>query len=76
MKKVILCIRIIFFIIMFSSCSATQKIELLKPEPDEASPIEYPVNSSYISFPITLAIKDIETQTNKALNGLIYEDTN
>lgn len=76
MKKIALCIRIIFFMIMFSSCSATQKIELLKPEPDEASPIEYPVNSSYISFPITLAIKDIETQTNKALNGLIYEDTN
>lgn len=76
MKKVSSIIAILIFLNMLQSCSSTQKIELMKPEPDEAAPIEYPVTSSYISFPITLAIKDIETQTNKALNGLIYEDTN
>lgn len=48
----------------------------MKPEPDEAAPLTYPITSSYISFPINLAVKDIETQTNKALSGLIYEDTN
>lgn len=48
----------------------------MKPEPDEAAPLIYPVTSSYISFPINLTLKDIETQTNKALNGLIYEDNN
>lgn len=48
----------------------------MKPEPDEALPIKYPITSSYISFPVNLSIKDIETQTNKSLNGLIYEDSN
>ena len=62
--------------LLLHSCSTTQKIELMKPEPDEASAITYPITSSYISFPINLVVKDIETQTNKALNGLIYEDTN
>lgn len=47
----------------------------MKPEPDEAAPLTYPITSSYISFPINLPVKDIETQTNKALNGLLYEDT-
>lgn len=48
----------------------------MKPEPDEALPIKYPITSSYISFPVNLSLKDIETQTNKSLNGLIYEDNN
>lgn len=48
----------------------------MKPEPDEALPIKYPITSSYISFPVNLSLKDIETQTNKSLNGLIYEDSN
>ncbi len=61
---------------IFTNCSSTQKIELMKPEPDEALPITYPVTSSYISFPVNLSLKDIETQTNKALGGLIYEDNN
>lgn len=61
---------------LFNSCSSSQKIELMKPEPDEALPIKYPITSSYISFPVNLSLKDIETQTNKSLNGLIYEDNN
>ena len=39
-------------------------------------PINYVITSSYISFPVTLTVKDIENQTNKSLNGLIYEDKN
>ncbi|MEO8516723.1 MAG: DUF4403 family protein [Flavobacterium sp.] len=48
----------------------------MKPEPDEALPLTYKVTSSYISFPVSLSLKDIENQTNKALVGLIYEDKN
>ncbi|TGD58352.1 DUF4403 family protein [Flavobacterium humi] len=59
-----------------NGCSSTQKIELMKPEPDEALPLTYTVTPSYISFPVSLTLKDIENQTNKALNGLIYEDHN
>ena len=77
MKNFLLVTLILFsFNILISSCSATQKIELMKPEPDEALPINFIVTSSYISFPVTLTVKDIENQTNKSLNGLIYEDKN
>lgn len=72
--KTIYKISTLLLLTLFISCSSTQKIELMKPEPDEAAPLTYPITSSYISFPINLAVKDIETQTNKALNGLIYED--
>lgn len=57
-----------------AGCTSTQKIELMKPEPDEAMPINYQIMPSYISFPVSLTVNDIENQTNKALNGLIYED--
>lgn len=57
-----------------AGCKSTQKIELMKPEPDEAMPINYQITPSYISFPVSLTVNDIENQTNKALNGLIYED--
>lgn len=76
MKHFFFVLKISFLALLLQNCSSTQKIELMKPEPDEASPITYPITSSYISFPINLSIKDIENQTNKALNGLIYEDNN
>ena len=57
-----------------SSCSSTQKINTLKPEPDEASPLIYDNVASFINLPIKLKLKDVENQTNKTLNGLIYED--
>ncbi|MFC7774411.1 DUF4403 family protein [Flavobacterium sp. GCM10027622] len=75
MKRFLFAISFIMMELLFNSCSTTQKIELMKPEPDEAPPIKYPITSSYISFPINLTIKDIEKQTNNALNGLIYNDT-
>ena len=60
--------------LVFSACSSTQKIEALKPEPDDATPLIYDNKPSFISMPITIKIKDIENQTNKLMNGLIYED--
>lgn len=57
-------------------CSTSQKLETLKPEPDDASPLVYDVNPSVINLPITVKLRDIESQTNTLLNGLIFEDTN
>lgn len=64
----------IFAVLFFLGCSSTQKIETLKPEPDDATPLIYDNKPSFISMPITIKIKDIENQTNKLMNGLIYED--
>lgn len=75
MKNFLSLLLMTFLGILFNACSSTQKIELMKPEPTEAAPIKYPVTSSYISFPIQLSLKDIEKQTNKALQGLIYNDS-
>jgi hypothetical protein len=62
--------------IILTSCSSSQKIETLKPEPDDASPLVYDSSPSFINLPITVKLADIENQTNTLLNGLIYEDNN
>lgn len=60
---------------VLAGCSSTtQKLETLKPEPDDASPLVYDSNPSFINLPITIKLSDIENQTNSLLNGLIYED--
>lgn len=59
---------------MFNSCSSTQKIAALKPEPDDAAPLLYDNAVSFINLPIQIKLKDVENQTNKFLTGLIYED--
>lgn len=61
-------------IIVSSSCSSTKKIDALKPEPDEASPLVYDNVASFINLPIKLKLRDVENQINKTLTGLIYED--
>lgn len=61
---------------VLTSCSSTQKIETLKPEPDDATPLVYDSSPSFINLPITVKLSDIENQTNALLNGLIYEDKN
>ncbi|MEL1253313.1 DUF4403 family protein [Flavobacterium sp. DGU38] len=68
----------VLFIILtlLVSCSTSQKLATLKPEPDDASPLIYDSNPSFINLPITVKLKDIENQTNILLNGLIYEDNN
>ncbi|AWG20337.1 hypothetical protein FFWV33_01750 [Flavobacterium faecale] len=60
--------------LFLNSCSTLQKIDSLKPEPDDASPIVYETVPSFINLPIKIKLKDIENQTNSLLNGLIYED--
>lgn len=67
---------IILALSALASCSSVNKIEALKPEPEDASPLIYDNKPSFISMPIALKIKDIQNQTNKFLTGLIYEDNN
>lgn len=74
MLKFNLNILAISIFLLLSSCGSTTKIEALKPEPDDATPLQYENVISYINLPITVKIKDIENQTNALLNGLIYED--
>ncbi len=76
MKKLLQTIGLTVIGMLFNGCSSVQKIELMKPEPDEALPLSYTATPSYISFPVSLSLKDIENQTNKTLIGLMYEDKN
>jgi hypothetical protein len=70
-------ILLVFVVIFFiSSCSTSNKIAALKPEPDDASPLVYETAPSLINLPISVKLKDVESQTNALLNGLIYEDNN
>ena len=64
------------FILSLIGCTATQKIGTLKPEPSQNLPIVYKTNTSFISMPMDISLKEIENQLNKSLFGLIYEDTN
>lgn len=74
MKKIVGLLFTTIFLI--SGCSSTQKIDALKPEPDDAEPLLYDNAISFIHIPVVAKLKDIENQTNKVLNGLIYEDNN
>lgn len=75
MKKITLFLFALLTLV-WSGCSSTQKIEALKPEPDDAEPLLYDNSVSFIDIPVVAKLKDIENQMNKALNGLIYEDNN
>jgi hypothetical protein len=61
-------------IFLVSGCSTTSKIATLKPEPDDALPLVYDNSVSFIDIPISIKLKDVESQTNKYMTGLIYED--
>jgi hypothetical protein len=67
---------LLLVLILFSNCSTTSKIAALKPEPDDAAPLVYENSPSIINIPVSIRLKDIENQTNKALTGVIYEDKN
>lgn len=70
-------ITLVFIIVfLISSCSTSNKIAALKPEPDNASPLIYDNTPSFVNLPISVKLKDVENQTNALLNGLIYEDNN
>ena len=60
--------------LFFTGCSTAKRIEALKPEPNNNTEVVYQSATSFINLPVTLAVSDVETQVNKFLNGLIYED--
>ena len=74
MIKNISCFILLFLLFFLASCSTTQKIAALKPEPDDASPLLYDNVNSFLNLPIKLKLQDVANQTNKILTGLIYED--
>lgn len=76
MPRHISSLLLIFVLMSFYGCSISQQINTLKPEADDATPIVYKNNPSFINLPISVKLKDIENKTNSILNGLIYEDHN
>ncbi|MGB4776539.1 MAG: DUF4403 family protein [Daejeonella sp.] len=61
-------------ILFFASCSTSSKIAALKPAPNYISETVYDKQISYVNLPIEIKVSDLQNQTNKYLNGLIYED--
>lgn len=76
MKKIFIALTYIFMLSFLFGCSSTSKIAALKPEPSENTPMAYKTNTSFVSMPMEISLKEIEAQLNKSLNGLIYEDNN
>ena len=76
MSKFLSILIVLLLLFSISSCSTTNKIAALKPEPDNAEPLVYENSVSFINLPISVKLKDVENQTNTFLNDLIYEDNN
>jgi len=75
MKKIITFLNATILILVVSSCSSTNKIAALKPEPSQNVAMAYNTTTSFVSMPMEISLQEIENQLNKSLNGLIYEDT-
>ncbi|MGL5111479.1 MAG: DUF4403 family protein [Flavobacterium sp.] len=74
MSKIFFVSILLLIVVLLASCSTANKIATLKPEADDAIPLVYESDPSYINLPVTIKLKDIENKTNALLNGLIYED--
>ncbi len=74
MKKIFTFLNAIILILIVSSCSSANKIAALKPEPSKNVAMAYNTTTSFVSMPLEISLKEIESQLNKSLNGLIYED--
>ena len=75
MKSSIFTLSLICVIQLLVSCSTTKKIEALRPDPSNDSPIVFKNKTSFVAMPITITLSEIEHQLNKNLSGLIYNDT-
>lgn len=72
--RTILFITAVAFSALLSGCSTAKKIEALKPEPSDNTPVVYQTTTSFLNLPVTVSLADIENQLNKNFNGLVYED--
>lgn len=75
MKRFLLPVLISVMAVL-NSCSSAKQIEALKPEPGNTTTVAYETTTSFISLPVTITLNDIESQLNKMLTGLVYEDNN
>ena len=75
MKYLIFPLVLILVVVVFSACSTAKKLEIIKPEPDNAAPLVYETTTSFLKLPVSIKLKDVENQTNKLLNGMIYNDS-
>ncbi|MDY0090085.1 MAG: DUF4403 family protein [Flavobacteriaceae bacterium] len=74
--KIFLGVLIIVLLLIFiSGCATSQKLNTLKPEPEDVFPAKYEAETSFVNLPVSIKLKDIAYQTNKSLNGLIYNDS-
>lgn len=67
---------ILFLLGSMLSCAPKQNIATLKPTPDQAAPLAFEVEPSFINMPVSLSFKDIENQLNRAFEGVIFDDQN
>lgn len=74
MKKIYHFLTAIILILVVSSCAPTNKLVALKPEPSKNVAMAYNTTTSFVSMPLEISLKEIESQLNKSLSGLIYED--
>ena len=74
MKKIYPFLTAIILILVVSSCAPTNKLVALKPEPSKNVAMAYNTTTSFVSMPLEISLKEIESQLNKSLSGLIYED--
>jgi len=64
----------LFLALLLTGCSATKRIDALKPEPGNTTDVVYQSSTSFINLPVTIGLADIENQLNKLFTGVIYED--
>jgi hypothetical protein len=58
-----------------NSCSTSSKIAALQPTPEyNNTQVVYDKQVSYINLPVEVSVAALQVQTNKYLNGLVYED--
>jgi len=63
-----------FCAVLLFGCGTSKKIEALKPTASYSKEVVYDKQISYLNLPVEIGMADLQTQTNKFLNGLIYED--
>jgi len=61
---------------LLTGCATSSRIQSLKPEPGNTTDVVYQKSTSFISLPVSIAVADLETQTNKFVTGLVYDDNN